>query len=273
MRATKHQPQFAWVRKSQDGGKQPCHDVKPLCTDIVSRSYAEGDQLGNESTVLEFKEKYNIPAHATYLKTMCGFMNHQGGHLVFGVADSGVVKGMTISRKDLDRLKLWVDNVHQQFIFDDGVPIPVNGTITVTEKPVGRKKYVMIIRCLPVGNGVKQVQLLNGEVWFRASASNQMVNRNTRWISYYDVRRKVSALQIKHHTALCNVRKELEEQQHKAEELAVHVVDIERILYELRKTEQTMVVKKLDYHIFAMPLLFMVGIVVMTSYFNLFTQI
>lgn len=46
---------------------------------------------------------------------MCAFLNSEGGSLLVGVEDSGLVQGVRCNHRDEDRVRLLVDSVLQGF--------------------------------------------------------------------------------------------------------------------------------------------------------------
>ena len=69
----------------------------------------------NETT--EFKQSFNGYKRnsESYKRTICAFLNNKGGTLVYGLTDSGFVKGMRYSRKDEDHIRLYFDSVGVSF--------------------------------------------------------------------------------------------------------------------------------------------------------------
>ena len=46
-----------------------------------------------EGLEVEFKESFNTLSR-TVFETICAFLNRKGGHLLLGVSDNGMVKGI-----------------------------------------------------------------------------------------------------------------------------------------------------------------------------------
>lgn len=100
----------------------------------------QGAFLGNETRNLEFKRgggEYLSQAFKHHLRRyVCAFLNSEGGSLLVGVEDSGLVQGIRCSHRDEDRVRLLVDSVLQGFkpqVFPDAYKltfIPVVSTST-----------------------------------------------------------------------------------------------------------------------------------------------
>uniref|UniRef100_A0A4W2F6Q6 Schlafen like 1 n=1 Tax=Bos indicus x Bos taurus TaxID=30522 RepID=A0A4W2F6Q6_BOBOX len=100
----------------------------------------QGAFLGNETRNLEFKRgggEYLSQAFKHHLRRyVCAFLNSEGGSLLVGVEDSGLVQGVRCSHRDEDRVRLLVDSVLQGFkpqVFPDAYRltfIPVVSTST-----------------------------------------------------------------------------------------------------------------------------------------------
>ncbi|XP_010861111.1 PREDICTED: schlafen-like protein 1 [Bison bison bison] len=90
----------------------------------------QGAFLGNETRNLEFKRgggEYLSQAFKHHLRRyVCAFLNSEGGSLLVGVEDSGLVQGVRCSHRDEDRVRLLVDSVLQGFkpqVFPDAYRI------------------------------------------------------------------------------------------------------------------------------------------------------
>ncbi|XP_042102456.1 schlafen-like protein 1 isoform X2 [Ovis aries] len=109
----------------------------------------QGAFLGNETRNLEFKRgggEYLSQAFKHHLRRyVCAFLNSEGGSLLVGVEDSGLVQGVRCNHRDEDRVRLLVDSVLQGFkpqVFPDAYRltfIPVVSTST-TDTPL--KKWM-----------------------------------------------------------------------------------------------------------------------------------
>lgn len=64
---------------------------------------------------LEFKQFTRLEVH-TALDYICGFLNSFGGTLLFGVNDDGVVRGVQLTRRDIDSFQINLDISLRSFI-------------------------------------------------------------------------------------------------------------------------------------------------------------
>lgn len=55
----------------------------------------------HENITVEFKQLKILDVEVA-LRYICAFLNTKGGRLYFGIKDDGVVKGMHLSRRDID---------------------------------------------------------------------------------------------------------------------------------------------------------------------------
>ena len=98
----------------------------------------QGAFLGSETRNVEFKRgggEYLSQAFKHHLRRyVCAFLNSEGGSLLVGVEDSGLVQGIRCSHRDEDRVRLLVDSILQGFkpqVFPDAYKltfIPVVST-------------------------------------------------------------------------------------------------------------------------------------------------
>lgn len=98
----------------------------------------QGAFLGSETRSMEFKRgggEYLSLAFKHHLRRyVCAFLNSEGGSLLVGVEDSGLVRGIRCSHHEEDRVRLLVDSVLQGFrpqVFPDAYTltfIPVVNT-------------------------------------------------------------------------------------------------------------------------------------------------
>ncbi|MGB4961051.1 MAG: RNA-binding domain-containing protein [Saprospiraceae bacterium] len=102
-----------------------------------------------ESGQLEFKE---IVRKDTIGKTICGFLNNQGGQLVLGVADNRTVKGI----KNAENLKKELE----QYLVKELVP---EAPVMVSIENFGDKQLLLI----KVWEGSKQPYIFDGSIYYR----------------------------------------------------------------------------------------------------------
>lgn len=63
-----------------------------------------------ESETLEFKKSTGSRGSAT--KTVCAFLNHHGGHVLFGVRKDGVVVGQHVSDRTIEEISEEIRHIH-----------------------------------------------------------------------------------------------------------------------------------------------------------------
>lgn len=102
----------------------------------------QGAFLGSETRNMEFKrgsgEYLSLAFKHHVRRYVCAFLNSEGGSLLVGVEDSGLVQGIHCSHRDEDRTRLLVDSILQGFkpqVFPDAYTltfIPVISTATAS---------------------------------------------------------------------------------------------------------------------------------------------
>ncbi|XP_047403913.1 schlafen-like protein 1 isoform X2 [Sciurus carolinensis] len=79
----------------------------------------QGTFLGSETRNMEFKrgsgEYLNLAFKHHVRRYVCAFLNSEGGSLLVGVEDSGLVQGIRCNHRDEDRTRLLVDSILQSF--------------------------------------------------------------------------------------------------------------------------------------------------------------
>ena len=102
-----------------------------------------------ESGQLEFKEVVRKDAIG---KTICGFLNNQGGQLLIGIADNKEIKGI----KDADKWQFEIE----QYLIKELVP---EAPVMVSVEKFGDKQLLLI----KVWEGSKQPYIFNGSIYYR----------------------------------------------------------------------------------------------------------
>ncbi len=97
----------------------------------------------------EFKE---VVRKDSIGKTICGFLNNEGGQLLIGITENKEIKGI----KDADK---WQLNI-EQFLIKELVP---EAPVTVSVENYGDKQLLLII----VWEGSKQPYIFNGSIYYR----------------------------------------------------------------------------------------------------------
>ncbi|MDP3433194.1 MAG: putative DNA binding domain-containing protein [Bacteroidota bacterium] len=103
----------------------------------------------DESGQLEFKEVVRKEAIG---KTICGFLNNEGGQLLIGIADNREIKGV----KNADKLQIEIE----QFLLKELVP---EAPVMVSVEKYGDKQLLLI----KVWEGSKQPYIFNGSIYYR----------------------------------------------------------------------------------------------------------
>lgn len=130
----------------------------------------------NESNKFEYKQSIVDKNFHKYLETLCGFLNTNGGCLIFGIGDSLDLLGIKIKQKELDSFILRIDS-----IINSGQIIGINienkqiiklkpNNIIVKQITNTENKKFLVIETIPEPN--IKYQLSNGTIYYRLGASN-----------------------------------------------------------------------------------------------------
>lgn len=143
---------------------------------LSEKDFNENKFPHNESDKFEYKQSIIDKNFYKYLETLCGFLNANGGNLIFGIGDNLDLFGIKIKQKELDSFILRIDAIinSSQII---GINIKTNEIIklkpnNITTKQIINKdkKKFLIIETLPEPN--IKYQLANGTIYHRLGASN-----------------------------------------------------------------------------------------------------
>ncbi|XP_041508186.1 schlafen-like protein 1 [Microtus oregoni] len=140
----------------------------------------QGAFLGSETRNVEFKrgsgEYLSLAFKHHVRRYVCAFLNSEGGSLLVGVEDNGLVQGIHCSHRDEDRTRLLVDSILQGFkpqVFPDAYTltfIPVISTSTANT-PL---KVLRLTVHTPKAQGEPQLyETDQGEVFLRRDGSIQ----------------------------------------------------------------------------------------------------
>ncbi|XP_077006191.1 schlafen-like protein 1 isoform X2 [Tamandua tetradactyla] len=142
----------------------------------------QGASLGSETRNLEFKrgggEYLNLALKHHVRRYTCAFLNSEGGSLLVGVEDSGLVRGIRCSHRDEDRVRLLVDSILQAFkpqVFPDAYDlsfIPVVST-SVTRGSVPLKVIRLTVHAPKAQSEPQLYETDQGEVFLRRDGSIQ----------------------------------------------------------------------------------------------------
>lgn len=137
-------PNWCWARHRQISQNRPSgvrSDSAIVHQEILGQEQLfQGAFLGSETRNVEFKrgsgEYLSLAFKHHVRRYVCAFLNSEGGSLLVGVEDSGLVQGIHCSHRDEDRTRLLVDSILQGFkpqVFPDAYTltfIPVISTST-----------------------------------------------------------------------------------------------------------------------------------------------
>lgn len=127
-----------------------------------------------EGNTLEFKESICKKNLRKISETICGFLNCEGGYIIFGVKDkTREICGLNVKGdSEIDSFILAIDDIyHKRLIVsqEDHNSVPQGHIICKAYETSSRKKIV-IIEVLKSGDDL--YQLCDGSVIYRANASN-----------------------------------------------------------------------------------------------------
>ena len=129
----------------------------------------------NESNDFEFKQSFVNENFNKYVEIICGFLNSNGGNLIFGIKDNLEMVGLNLDRKTFDKIILRIDKIINQKIII-GMDLNKN---TKFLKPQNletslickKNKKFILIKIKPEINTKYQLRN-NGLIYYRAGASN-----------------------------------------------------------------------------------------------------
>ncbi|XP_047403919.1 schlafen-like protein 1 isoform X3 [Sciurus carolinensis] len=139
----------------------------------------QGTFLGSETRNMEFKrgsgEYLNLAFKHHVRRYVCAFLNSEGGSLLVGVEDSGLVQGIRCNHRDEDRTRLLVDSILQSFkpqVFPDAYTLTFIPVISAsTTVPL---KVLRLTVHTPKAQGEPQLyETDQGEVFLRRDGSIQ----------------------------------------------------------------------------------------------------
>nr|XP_006215941.1 schlafen-like protein 1 [Vicugna pacos] len=179
-----HPPTWAlapWQRSPQGWPSGTRSDSAIVHQEILGQERLfQGAFLGSETRNVEFKRgggEYLNQAFKHHLRRyVCAFLNSEGGSLLVGVEDSGLVQGIRCSHRDEDRVRLLVDSILQGFkpqVFPEAYRltfIPVVST-AATSTPL---KVIRLSVHAPKAQAEPQLHETDqGEVFLRRDGSIQ----------------------------------------------------------------------------------------------------
>ncbi|XP_012368084.1 schlafen-like protein 1 [Octodon degus] len=140
----------------------------------------QGAFLGSETRNLEFKrgsgEYLNLAFKHHVRRYVCAFLNSEGGSLLVGVEDSGLVQGIRCSHHDEDRARLLVDSLLQGFkpqVFPDAYTLTFIPVITTSSTSVPLKVLRLTVHTPKAQSEPQLYETDQGEVFLRREGSIQ----------------------------------------------------------------------------------------------------
>nr|XP_055248808.1 schlafen-like protein 1 isoform X3 [Gorilla gorilla gorilla] len=140
----------------------------------------QGAFLGSETRNMEFKrgsgEYLSLAFKHHVRRYVCAFLNSEGGSLLVGVEDSGLVQGIRCSHRDEDRARLLVDSILQGFkpqIFPDAYTLTFIPVISTLETSVPLKVIRLTVHTPKAQSQPQLYQTDQGEVFLRRDGSIQ----------------------------------------------------------------------------------------------------
>ncbi|XP_055248808.2 schlafen-like protein 1 isoform X3 [Gorilla gorilla gorilla] len=140
----------------------------------------QGAFLGSETRNMEFKrgsgEYLSLAFKHHVRRYVCAFLNSEGGSLLMGVEDSGLVQGIRCSHRDEDRARLLVDSILQGFkpqIFPDAYTLTFIPVISTLETSVPLKVIRLTVHTPKAQSQPQLYQTDQGEVFLRRDGSIQ----------------------------------------------------------------------------------------------------
>lgn len=121
--------------------------VSPSLPSKDIRKFTINEKLDEfESIYIEFKHFSRLDIN-TALDYICGFLNSYGGSIFFGVNDDGIVKGINLSRKEIDHFQVNLDIALRNFsptVFPDQVRVKFHD---ISPPTVGRYLLQIDVFC------------------------------------------------------------------------------------------------------------------------------
>ncbi|XP_055467322.1 schlafen-like protein 1 isoform X2 [Psammomys obesus] len=146
-------PNCCWAGHRQTSQNRPSgvrSDSAIVHQEILGQEQLfQGAFLGSETRNMEFKrgggEYLSVTFKHHVRRYVCAFLNSEGGSLLVGVEDSGLVQGIHCSHRDEDRTRLLVDSILQGFkpqVFPDAYTLTFIPVISTTAS-TPLKKWTM----------------------------------------------------------------------------------------------------------------------------------
>jgi predicted HTH transcriptional regulator len=190
----------------------------------------------SESSNIEFKESFCRSFKEKYIKSICAFLNQKdGGCILFGIDDCGIVKGFCPSgkkRNSIDHIKLMMDDiVSQDLIFSDGTPLPLDGTIRVNVYPISVDEFVIVV-AISSKKSPLMVTMPNGDIYVRGNASTRLLKKGPVFYTQNQLKSQIKERVLQEEALKTKALEEMSKN---------HIIDMEllnQILYDARKMER-----------------------------------
>ncbi|XP_018872022.2 schlafen-like protein 1 isoform X1 [Gorilla gorilla gorilla] len=174
-------PQAQQLQSCQGRPSGVCSDSAIVHQQIVGKDQLfQGAFLGSETRNMEFKrgsgEYLSLAFKHHVRRYVCAFLNSEGGSLLMGVEDSGLVQGIRCSHRDEDRARLLVDSILQGFkpqIFPDAYTLTFIPVISTLETSVPLKVIRLTVHTPKAQSQPQLYQTDQGEVFLRRDGSIQ----------------------------------------------------------------------------------------------------
>lgn len=135
---------------------------------ILNETYAY-----TEGNTLEFKQNFNKSIKDKYIETVCAFINTDGGRLIFGIKNCGLISGCYIYRAELDSILLFFDQMNQHLFSENGESFDsslIKSKITL----IAKDTYIIEIICQKKSSEYKY-QKKDGKCYIRNNAGNTQI--------------------------------------------------------------------------------------------------
>jgi hypothetical protein len=228
-----------------------------------------------EGLQFEFKESVSPMNRDKTYQTVCAFLNSNGGYMVFGVTDSGVIRG--VRRKNVDELLLRLDCItYNKLIIDTKTLAPpslhdictqviplvsastLKGTdvIPLVSATVTDETFIVIVRALNPDPS-HTFQLAGGETYIRLNASNfkTMSGRPTNIDGIFEENLRLTAEMLRLRETTWQIEKShkklldhVKEQSTQLKHLQIVADDCQRLLEEKILTEKVSAEAALQMH-------------------------
>ncbi|XP_051044631.1 schlafen-like protein 1 isoform X2 [Phodopus roborovskii] len=177
-------PNWGWAGRRQISHNRPSgvrSDSAIVHQEIVGQEQLfQGAFLGSETRNVEFKrgsgEYLSLAFKHHVRRYVCAFLNSEGGSLLVGVEDSGLVQGIHCSHRDEDRTRLLVDSILQGFkpqVFPNAYTLTFIPVISTSKTNIPLKVLRLTVHT-PKAQGEPQLyETDQGEVFLRRDGSIQ----------------------------------------------------------------------------------------------------